>query len=342
MYTLLGGVIIKKLSAERKAWLIRKNLKIMKKKSNNRPFKPSESIIHKQSFNQIIHIAPKVFSFQKNPEETIDYFKLYTDEMKKRKRNMEYIFDLSEVKSVTVDAIMYILALLRNVKSNRYLGTRFKGNMPIDKKAREIVLNSGFNNYVNSSVNVYKPASKLIQILNGNNSSPDLTNQICKFMIASPKVKNIRIAPVYESLIELMTNTVQHAYDKDSIFNKQWYLYAEDIGDRFNFVFLDTGLGLPKTVSKKMIESITLKDSEYIKSALLGQDRSKTKLGYRGEGLPLLYEYAAENHFVNFRLHSGKGACSFDKDLVTYDYKQELIGTLYTWEIMKGAKVNAN
>jgi hypothetical protein len=149
---------------------------------------------------------------------------------------------------------------------------------------------------------------------------------------------------LYEIIIELMTNTVQHAYnDKEILTVNQWYIYVGVNEDILQFVFLDTGEGIPQTVNKKAIEkfgdlfNVNRNDSYYIISALNGEWRSMTEEKYRGKGLPFVLGYSKRDEVCNYTIISGKAVVKIGKEGdVTYtDLNNRIFGTLYYWEIRK-------
>ena len=80
---------------------------------------------------------------------------------------------------------------------------------------------------------------------------------------------------LYDVFVELMNNTVQHAYDKSEILSERnWYLYANANKEKIKIVFLDTGLGIAETVHRdwgEYFRDIERKDDGYyVESALKG------------------------------------------------------------------------
>ena len=148
---------------------------------------------------------------------------------------------------------------------------------------------------------------------------------------------------LYPMIIELMTNTHQHAYDTQEAQTMMgnWYIFAQDTGTAIHFVFLDTGLGIPKTVLKRFYEKIKdfafRNDAVYLKSALQGTFISETKQGHRGKGLPGIYEDACNLSIMGLSIISGQGKCTVKENggIETENFDQTFEGTLFTWDILK-------
>lgn len=154
--------------------------------------------------------------------------------------------------------------------------------------------------------------------------------------------------PLYNVLVELMGNTAHHAY-KDvtnrDISSNSWFLYAEEADDFIEFVFLDTGVGIPNTVYKDFHEKLMLpilgkEDSKYIKSALLGDFRTETREKNRGTGLPEINRACKDGFLSNMIIYSGRGCCKIvnnegENKYILSDMSKISIGTLFKWRIYK-------
>lgn len=295
--------------------------------------------------------APKVLSIVDNTEETLSYFNAFFEKFRSVKSyKCIFYFNLLEVESITIDAIMYILAILRNIKGRKAFKYSFKGNNPLNKDAKQVLEKSGFFNYVNSMNPLFIPQSENIQIKSGTNSNPNAAKEVCDFIIEKTGSNKQMTYSLYEVMIELMDNTWNHAYKDTSTLTRAWYVYVEDFSDRIEFVFLDTGAGIPKTVARKVIEQVITplnKDSLFIKSALNGENRTVTRQSNRGNGLPHVLSTCINRDLSNMNIYSGRGLCTIDDDgtINNIDFKGNLEGTLFKWDIIKekrGDEANEN
>lgn len=227
---------------------------------------------------------------------------------------------------------MYLLSLTVSVK-NTYLNYRY-----YTKKSKTILVNdllakSGF--YEMDKCAFSKKTKTNIKIKKGNSCDPEYADIICDFV--NSKIKNeITIKELYKLIIELMGNTVQHAY-ASIIFNKNWYMYVEEHKCYYEFIFLDTGIGIPTTISKKMLEKFK-KDSDLIASALRGEQRSSTNKKHRGTGLPIVLNFSSLDLTSNFMILSNKGHCVLENKNILKNCtnkKHNFSGTLYKWRLQK-------
>lgn len=287
-------------------------------------------------------VAPKKFSIIYSYDETIAFFNSILDILKNNNRRLDIFFDISKVEFITNDAIMYTLALIKNLKSRKGFNYRFSGNSPRNEKANEIFRQSGFYKYVSSSRISITPNENKIMICTDEKVNPRTAGSICKFVSDKLNIDRSDSAKLYEILIELMSNTFNHAYNNnDSLFDKVWYVYAEYHDDKVKCIFLDTGLGIAKTVYKKFREHLISffsdrdTDCDYVYSAFTGETlRTRTKLPYRGNGLPHILSQCQDGLLKEFSVYSGHANGTYVDKNLQFEYKKsKFVGTLYYWEI---------
>ena len=287
-------------------------------------------------------IAPENFSFINNTDGTARFFMDIVEQMEKKKYKQMFFIDSSKVNTVTTDALIYILAILYNIKLNVVLKYSFKGNLPTNRDAQRVYLESGFMNYVRSKRAAMPKTDNKVQILSGHRTEPEIVGKICDFVIERYQENYTFTLDLYKTLIELMSNTVHHAYNEKSKMSPNWYIYAVDLGKSIQFTFIDTGEGIPNTVKRKMIEKVPymIEDSKLIFSAFLGESRTETGLYNRGHGLPALYEKILDGGLRNFFVFSGTGCCRSVEEggniyLEKKEYLQVVFGTIFQFEIKK-------
>lgn len=288
-------------------------------------------------------IAPKVLSVFENSSETLSFFKNVSDKIRLQKYRGRIYFDLSNVVTVTVDAIMYLIATIKNTKRAKALNLEFSGNVPTDNDAKNIFETCGFYNYVSPQYNIQNSThNKRISITHGREADPVLAGKICEFVHTCSNCDRLITKPLYTLIMELMTNTKQHAYNNNTRMENNWYVFVEDHKSYMYFVFLDTGAGIPNTIRtngllEKIKNTLNWDDSYFIASALRGELRSETKLDYRGQGLPEIYVKATSQYINDFSIISGYGKCSVHStgEINKMQLSSELIGTILSWKIYK-------
>lgn len=280
-----------------------------------------------------------------NPSEVIKFFRQIIGYIRGHKNKLRIFFDLKEVKQLSVDSVMYLLALLRNLKEKSYRDISFSGNSPDNDEAKLIFEESGFLNYVNSKKTTITPSSNKIQILSGKTNDGPTAGILCDFVNKITGTDRSFTFHLYPVLIELMGNTCDHAYSGNDVFLiNEWYMFAEEKESEVSFVFLDTGQGIPHTVNKKFGEKLLkmlnqnfLDDSILMKSALEGKQRTSTKQKNRGKGLPRVVDACIKGNLSDVVIISGKGCCEITKDInkpiVCKELEESFNGTLFTWKM---------
>lgn len=288
----------------------------------------------------VIQTPPRNFSLINNPEETMSFFMDFKNEIDRNQYGTQFIVDSSEVESVTVDALIYLIAILQNDKHNNYLNLSFAGNYPENEDAKRIYTECGFTDYVHSNMKALPESNDRVRIISGVNNSPESARELCDFVIASLGKSRKDILPIQKVLVELMSNVYHHAYEKNSFMAKRWYMYAEHSGDYVRCIFVDTGFGIARTARKNFGEKfrtffgMKVDDSKIIESVFNGDFRTATNLKYRGNGLSTVRDNVRNSIFEGFEVFSGRGRCIISKDddqneIVSHCHENILYGTLY-------------
>lgn len=259
------------------------------------------------------------------------------------KYHEKIFFDLERITHVTVDAIMHLIATIKNTRHIRMLKIDCSGNVPENKDARKIFEESGFYEHVTPLFNFkYLTDRNHINITRGEEADPILAGKICEFVHNHSDADRITTKSLYTMMMELMANTKQHAYTNNTIMKKNWYVFVEDTQTCMRFVFLDTGAGIPNTIrTKSIVEKIkntfSIDDAYFIASALRGEYRSETKLDYRGKDLPEVYSRACSKYITDFSIISGFGRCDITEagNITEEKLDNELVGTMLCWKLIK-------
>lgn len=330
---------------KKKIWLDKRSKKLHKSKrrrgKNNPNYAPVVAEMVDVTYNSESEYraeAPLVFSFINNTEETAQMFSYLIDAIKRGANKKRFFIDSAKVEEVTTDVVLYIIAIIRNIKISRIRQYVFAGNLPKVKEAEKVYIESGLDKYVRSKKQELPANNSKMQIASGKTTDSVFASQICKFIMEKFGVAKKKTQYMYKTIIELMSNVVYHAYNmRDEIMYPEWYLYAEHTGNKIRLIFLDTGAGIATTVRKRVYERITMSDSRLIESAFNGEFRTETKKDNRGLGLPALKDYALENKFSSFLVISGKGGyrCEQNGEFVRLDFENLVYGTIYVIEIDK-------
>lgn len=349
-----GVIAINKRILKRRMWLKhrdRKNLirrtkrkiafknAITKKNEYNRSIK--KRVIYNKETRKFQFSAPLNFSFIENPNETNLFFNSIISFISDKRNYGKSIFiDISKIQNLTIDALMYLLAIVNNINDSCNNKCSFSGNAPFDERINKMFLESGFYNYVR--YNGSEPItynSDSIKIVSGRISDTVTAKQMADFVIDKGKITRLQAHFIYIMMIEMMSNTHKHAYNDTELLLPQWYCYAEyDKKDTISFTFMDTGEGIPATVHKNFAEKLDILkirgDDKYVVSALNGDFRTSTEEKNRGKGLPKIREFCRTKKIYNMKILTNRAEVAVMSDkCISRKLDSPLRGTLYYWEI---------
>lgn len=253
---------------------------------------------------------------------------------------------MTGIVEMTVDALIYLIAIIKNIKKEKNKSYIFGGNMPKNELCSKIVKESGFLEHMNSTNIETIRNMKKLRICSGNNVDVNVLKGVCDFINECVNVGINGTRKLYTIIGEMMNNATQHAYSDDSDnYAQKWLLYIENIESMFKFTFLDTGLSIPNTINKKFFNDFSKSDSSLVVSALNGEMRSQTKLAYRGEGLPIIKKSVTDGYLKKLNIISNKACCvlnSNNNKIEIQNFKIPLNGTLYYGEIDFTEEVQVN
>ena len=345
------GVKLKKLNRQFKIWKIHRDIQHHKRNVKNRRIRKVRKLAnltakHKKTDAELGNsiaekkfFAPEIFSIFKNSEETIDFFNRVIEFVNVNTRPMRIFIDLSEVKSVSIDAIMYLLALSKNLRRIAKTNLYFSGNIPRKESERNIFEESGFLKFMESRNRETKLNTNKVNIRTGIDVDGDTITEICKFIQDKSNVNMISTKFIYRIIGELISNAFEHAYI-DAEYNQKWLIYVEKKHDYYAFTLLDTGSGIIETIQKKLKEKILTLDYGSMLSSVfyIDQKRSMTGKSYRGKWLPSLRDYVLEQKIDNMTVISNRAYVVLDKTSSegikeVKTMKSDLNGTIFYWEI---------
>ena len=286
--------------------------------------------------------APHILSFVRNPTETLTFFSELRIQSEKK---MPIFLDFSNITQLTIDVLLYLISIF-----DYWGGTGFshhvRGNLPNNPECKELFVKSGFFRYVSHPISIeeIKPDANFLQIEFDSNVVGVISGKVTEFVSKHLKKTEQQTKGIYRILTEMMLNTKQHAYlGKEKL--QKWYLMAHyNQGEsKIEFSFLDNGLGIPNTISKRFREVIRdwaewfkafeSQHTRLLVSAFNGDFRTKTKQRYRGKGLPEIKKFSDQKYIDDLVVLSDKGYVDFSDGQDTI-LSQSFQGTLYSWSFV--------
>lgn len=285
--------------------------------------------------NEIVPIiAPDDFSLINNTDGIINYFNTAYHELKNHKR---VLFDISNIKTLTTDAIAVQLAKISDEKYHH--NTLILGNEPDDEVLKKIFIQSGFYEHVRFKGEIPSNDNKLLihQITN-NKVEPDIAKKACIVGLKHTFHNEEIFEPLYDILIEIMQNTNNHAGTTRGKYDWWLHVYSHPETTITSYTFLDLGIGifnsLPvRSFKREFMEFFGWKSNlDLVPRLFAGEIKSRTARPERGKGIPQVFECSQDPTFQKFILISN----NVYANLKTQEYKlihTPFRGTLYYWEL---------
>ena len=344
-----AGIDIKANTYEYREWLLRINKVKLIRRSEERRYRRkrlTEQLNRNKELNNIdksdiqTFTVEPVFSFINNPEETIRFFNDLLDFLCNKSNFGKRIYiDISKVKKLSSDALMYLVAVVRMLKKEYRYKYEFIGNLPKHSEAKKIFTESGFLRFVKyQGKEIITPNSNTLRIESGQFSRNDIAKQMTDFVAQKANVDIKYCKFIFVLMTELMSNTFKHAYSSNDVLVPHWYCYAKYEDEKISFTFLDTGDGIPTTVKKKFYEKMDVLniagDSKYVVSALNGDFRTSTNEYYRGKGLPKIRDICSKGKISNVHIiTNGANVIIGNEVFQTQENPVKMKGTVFCWEV---------
>lgn len=286
--------------------------------------------------------APPNFSFIDNTDLVLEYLK-NSEKYFRQKRGV--IFDKSKVEIMTSDAIALFVAFI----SGKH---RFRGNAPKNEDLKKLFEESGFYDHVKTKSNLKKKVDNNCNLLHKESDNivvPEIAGEAVFRGINHTGLTLHDTDPVYDTLIECMQNTNNHA-SLDKYGNCNWWLYVyNDPKEKITkYSFVDLGVGIFSSLVanglvKKLFKNISILPNIKLVDDLLSgkiQSRIEEDNQLRGKGIPQIVEYARTDYFKRFYIIANDIKINV-KTGERWQLNTNLKGTFLYWELQNN-KQNGN
>lgn len=298
----------------------------------------------KQAPEYQIHKAPKRFSFIDQTNDCIKYFQSAGEYFKSGR---DVFFDISDISSLTIDAITLLAAYLGDDKFRS--GKHYAGNAPNNLTLKKLFSSSGFYDYVSSKGKKdIDPDNQLFRFKKENTPNSKFAAEISDAAVefSYEKKKNtfelveIQLRDeIYNLLVEAMSNTNHHASKVRG--GKNWWIFMQrsNFTGIFSVCLIDLGIGIFESANFKryrtFISNFYQGNYFLIDDFLKGQIYSSiTNDPTRGKGVKQIIESSNRDEMkclwiisndVKFEVKSGR------KESLDYNFR----GTCIYFEIEK-------
>jgi hypothetical protein len=287
-----------------------------------------------QKRKPVPRIAPSIMSLINDPEGIIQYM----DGARSVVRTLKHpvFFDFAAIQYQSSDAVNYIVSAL-DAKPLRNSGSR--GNMPVDSKSREILIQCRFFDRVHFDGQLPTPTRSILQLHDERLVVSEVARDMRRFATKHTLGQDVKNRALQETAIDCMANSQEHALPNAPRSAKWFFIVYFDVKTKVShFTFIDRGIGI--------LESIKDRDRGFFSNILFqaksrkailegickGEIGSRTNEPNRGKGLPKMYRYFTEGRIGRFLIISNDIFADFENnDIRTLNKPFE--GTCIHWEL---------
>lgn len=251
--------------------------------------------------------------------------------------NRFIVSDLTNIKEFTTDALIAMIAYANDPSIHR--GATIQGKLPVNRELLEKILDSGlYGATLLSFSDGLRPAHGSIFRVNDRSVQGKFAKELIEFSTTKIFGEPRRLKGVYTTMIECMNNTFNHARAGGGGQQVWWATVYCDMQKKVAFFnFLDLGIGILESINVRFGMSLLrfaglIDNVEVFSDVLEGKIGSRTRLSYRGNGLPEIVKRFKRGQFENLIIISN----DVYANLETNEYRllpKPFQGTFFHWEI---------
>lgn len=305
----------------------RHNIKKRKKtaKSKQEPYNPFKPRPYEA-------IAPNDFSIS-NIEGALAFINKTENACKRGSRITFLKINLDNVKKIDSYALSLLLSLLNKISC---LNIRYWGTYPDDPLAKQFILDSGFLDLVKT--NIKKPSNNRV----GNQIYMVGKDFVDSHLIGAAVRESMQhitgkvepYSPVYDDLLEISANSVEHANANKS--DKNWLVSISLENNKIHYVVTDTGAGILATLRKKATQQLRdtffKGDAEVLHDVFMKLYQSITGEINRHKGLPIILESFTDGFISDLQVLTNKVYYDFGTN-TPKELKKGFNGVMYSWTV---------
>lgn len=323
----------------RSRYQAKRNSKNWKRRKLNRQFQSQIKIAN--DYKKFIkpytdHPAPKIFSFVHNTNETLKYF---VDAEKLFKKKHKLNLNIDEIDELSSDAIALLVASIND--RNFHHNSGYKGDAPKKPELKKLFKESGFYNFVKSRGFNRVGDGNLLHKEMHTKVMPNLAQKAALLGIRHTFGNEEPYEPLYDILIECMSNTNNHASLKSTTKCNWWlYVYNDPTTKNTSYSFLDLGVGIFDSIVvqgyiKQFLKgTVAYKNIKIVNDLLSGKIQSRVDMDneIRGKGIPQIVEHSKHNTFKEFYIITNDVKINL-KTLESEQLAYNFSGTFVYWVI---------
>ena len=274
--------------------------------------------------------APATLSLFGKPDETLKYCNTLRKHL--TQPGMKIFLDLGDVQNFTSDALL----LIRAIMDSRAYHTQIRGNLPRDPTVASEFKESGFFDGFAKPPEDLPPPKGLILKKSNNKVSTKIAAELVDFAKKHMPITRECTNACFQTLVEVMTNTHNHAGNRKQRFPQKWFVSVYCRDQAADFSFIDLGIGILKSVpARHMLQKtgasiFSRGRTSLLKDAFEGKIGSATRKPGRGLGLPQMKRDAENGTLSDLQVLTSDVVGSV-ADLDFREVSHSLRGTAFRW-----------
>jgi anti-sigma regulatory factor (Ser/Thr protein kinase) len=237
---------------------------------------------------------PPIFSILENVESVLSVI-YQTKKLIENNRFRQFDFDLSKVISIDDGAATILLSLCYDINNiKKTVRVKWPENPDAKKYVNQIGFRKFFQGYIpNNKDSLNETLKKGRSTILQRDTVPIIHKAMQTVFGVDKKNQSLQ-----GMLIELMTNSVNHAYLNNAR-EKTWYISTrhDTQNKRVEFCFVDNGDGIINTINVRLGKRLIMSDEDILIRAFDGEFRSRTLEKNRGRGLIVIKKNFKKNDY---------------------------------------------
>jgi hypothetical protein len=227
----------------------------------------------------------------------------------------------------------------------------------VDLKVRQVLHQIGFYDAIGRRSSIAPTAEDVIHWRSITGRGADGEKADTLVQAVRDRVPPSLSSPIYDGLVEAMTNSAQHAYlqaRRDGLGargNGEWWMFAKEQNEQIIVLICDLGIGIPNSLPlthepgavRELVASLgrasgmVLRDAALVGAAVkIG--RSRLRESHRGKGLQDVVDVIDTAQSGVLRIHSNSGCYAYEvRDGIATqkyrNYRYSILGTLIEWVV---------
>jgi len=301
--------------------------------------------------------APAIFDIEvaANRSELLAFLRMLREITIKKARPV--VIDFSRTEKMVSSGTLLFLAESKRIVALNNARRRIRVRKVLNPKVGEVLHQIGFYDTIGRRSTLSPTAEDVIhwRAIAGRGADGEKADNLVQTV--RDRLPATLSSPMYDGLVEAMTNSAQHAYlqpRRDGLRrlgNGEWWMFAREQDGHVYVVFCDLGIGIPNSLPlthepgavRELVarlgraSGVLYTDADLVGAAVeIG--RSRIRQSHRGKGLRDIVDVIDKARDGVLRIFSNSGCYTYQvrdgvSSRVYRNYRHSILGTLIQWTV---------